>query len=60
MSFTAMIMFSVENQNNRAVVYKFSVQTNHICEGSSIHNTVKKKKEEVQIVTSVLKKKQAK
>lgn len=41
-------MFSGKNQNNGAVVYKFSVQTNHICEGSSIYNAVlfiqKKKK----------------
>lgn len=48
-------MFSGKNQNNGAVVYKFSVQTNHICEGSSIYNAVlfiqKKKKKSVQNVT---------
>lgn len=51
-----MIMFSVENQNNRAVVYKFSVQKSHLWGFKhSQHSQIKKI---VQIVTSVLKNKQ--
>lgn len=29
-----------QNQNNGTVINKFSVQINHDCEGSNIHNTV--------------------
>lgn len=35
---TAIIIFSVENQNNGAEVNTFSVQTNHNCEGTNIHS----------------------
>lgn len=34
------LIFSIENKNNGAVVNKFSVQTNHNCEGINTHSTV--------------------